>query len=191
MQYRYEIRNQEYFYEIEIIPDYYTTPEQEQEVTQKIQEILRDFDFKKNTSDYDKIRKIYDYIYQNVDYDLIHKKNKYYHLKSTAYGALKYHHAVCQGYAVLLYRLLRESGIDTRIITGTAQFPDGTTEFHAWNIVKIDDLYYNLDITWDKQMQTENYFLKSDQNFSSHIRDESYASDEFYQLYPMAGQDYY
>ncbi len=190
MQYRYERQNEAYCYQIEIIPEYYTTLEQEQKVSEKIQEILKNFNFKKYTSEYDKIRMIYDYVYQTVEYDLIHKKNEYYHLKSTAYGALFYHHAVCQGYAVLLYRLLRESGIDTRIITGTAQHPDGSAEFHAWNIVRIDDLYYNLDITWDKQTETEDYFLKSDNNFSSHIRDECYASDAFYQNYPMAVQDY-
>ncbi|MBR1529814.1 MAG: transglutaminase domain-containing protein [Oscillospiraceae bacterium] len=95
MQYRYEIQNQDYCYEIEIIPDYYTTPEQEREVSQQIQEIIRNLDFRKTTSEYEKIRKIYQYVYDTVDYDLIHKKNNYYHLKSTAYGALKYHHAVC------------------------------------------------------------------------------------------------
>ncbi len=191
MHYSYQKQDADYLYEIEIIPDYYTTLIQEQEVSDKIQEILKNFDFRKNTSDYEKIRKIYDYVYNTVDYDLIHKKNEHYHLKSTAYGALIYHHAVCQGYAVLMYRLLRESGIDTRIITGTAEMTDGTAEFHAWNIVRIEDKYYNLDATWNKQMQTEDYFLKSDENFPFHVRDEIYASASFYQQYPMAEQDYF
>ncbi len=190
MHYRYQQQNGEYHYEIEIIPDYYTTLEQEQKVSDKIQEVLDSFHFRKSASEYEKIRAVYNYIYQNVEYDNVHKKNEYYHLKSTAYGALIYHRAVCQGYAVLLYRMLRESGIDVRIITGTAQISDGSTEFHAWNIVRIGEQYYNLDVTWDKQMQTEEYFLKSDENFPYHIRDEIYASQDFYQQYPMAQQDY-
>jgi len=190
MHYSYEKQNSDYRYQIEITPDYYTTLKQEQAVSDKIQEILKELDFRRNTSEYEKIRKIYDYVYDTVEYDLIHKKNEHYHLKSTAYGALIYHRAVCQGYAVLMYRLLKESGIDVRIITGTAELPDGSTELHAWNIVRIDDVYYNLDVTWDKQMQTEDYFLKSDENFSAHIRDEIFVSEDFYQSYPMSDKDY-
>ncbi|MBR0484746.1 MAG: hypothetical protein IJJ69_08235 [Oscillospiraceae bacterium] len=190
MHYSYEKQDADYLYQIEITPDYYTTLKQEQAVSDRVQEVLKELDFKRNASDYEKIRKIYDYVYRTVEYDLIHKKNEHYHLKSTAYGALIYHRAVCQGYAVLMYRLLRESGIDARVITGTAELPDGNTEFHAWNIVRIGTLYYNLDVTWDKQMQTENYFLKSDADFPSHIRDESFASENFYQRYPMADKNF-
>jgi len=190
MHYSYQKTDDIYQYEIEITPDYYTTLTQEQEVTEKIQEVLKSFDFHFWTSDYQKVRKIYDYVYQTVDYDIIHKKNEHYHLKATAYGALIYQHAVCQGYAVLLYRMLKESGIDARIITGMAELPDGSSELHAWNIVRIGDKYYNLDATWDKQMQTEDYFLKSDADFDSHIRDEAYASEDFYMRYPMAKENY-
>ncbi|MBR1554994.1 MAG: hypothetical protein IJ644_06325 [Oscillospiraceae bacterium] len=190
MHYSYEKQDSDYLYQIEITPDYYTTLKQEQAVSDKIQEILKELDFRKNTSEYEKIRKIYEYVYDTVEYDLIHKKNEHYHLKSTAYGALIYHRAVCQGYAVLMYRLLKESGIDVRVITGTAGLPDGSTEFHAWNIVRIDGLYYNLDVTWNKQMQTEDYFLKSDADFPSHIRDENFADESFYQRYPMSDRNY-
>ena len=186
MHYSYQKQEDLYQYEIEIIPEYYTTLTQEQEVSEQIRQVLAEMDFHIWTSDYEKIRKIYDYICEHVDYDVIHKKNKYYHLKATAYGALIYHHAVCQGYAVAMYRLLREAGIDARVITGTAELTDGSTEFHAWNLVRIGNVYYNLDATW----KTEDYFLKTDADFKFHVRDPEYQTESFYQAYPMAEKSY-
>ena len=62
-----------------------------------------------------------------------------YKLKHTAYAALMHKTSVCQGYAVLLYRMLKECGIDNRIITGYGG--SERDEKHAWNIVEIDDKY--------------------------------------------------
>ena len=190
MTYRYEMKNQVYHYEIEIIPEYYTTLEQEQEVSQKVSEILNSLKFSRNTPEEEKIRKIHDYVCEHVSYDLIHQKNEHYHLKVTAYRALLYGQAVCQGYAVAIYRLLRESGIDVRIVTGMAQKPDGTQEFHAWNLVKIGELWYHLDATWDDETDSLDYFLKCDNTMTAHTRDEAFRTAEFYETYPMAQQDY-
>ena len=164
--------------------------EQEQKVSQKVAEILDSFHFSKNTSEKEKIKKIHDYICEHVRYDVIHQKNQYYHLKVTAYNALLYGQAVCQGYAVAMYRLLREAGIEARIITGMAQKPDGTQEFHAWNLVKIDELWYHLDATWDEETNSFDYFLKCDASMTTHTRDAVFCTEEFYQAYPMAQQDY-
>ena len=190
MTYRYEMKNQIYNYEIEIIPEYYTTLEQEQEVSQKVSEILKSLKFSKSTPEDEKIKKIHDYVCEHVNYDLIHQKNEHYHLKVTAYGALLYGQAVCQGYAVAMYRLLKEAGIDVRIITGMAQKPDGTEEFHAWNLVKIGEFWYHLDATWDDETDSLDYFLKCDDSMTAHTRDEAFHTAEFYEAYPMAQQDY-
>ena len=73
----------------------------------------------------------------------------------TAYGALIDRTCVCQGYAALLYRLLLELGVDNRVLTGT-----GNGGGHAWNIVELDDVYYNVDPTWDAGRTEYDYFLK-------------------------------
>lgn len=57
-------------------------------------------------------------------------------------GLLK-HTCVCAGFADILYNCLREVGIETYKITGVAG------GYHQWNKVKIDDKFYNVDLTWD------------------------------------------
>ena len=57
-------------------------------------------------------------------------------------GLLK-HTCVCAGYADILYNCLREVGIEAYKVTGIAG------EYHQWNKVKIDDVFYNTDLTWD------------------------------------------
>ena len=103
------------------------------------------------------------------------------------YAALVDKKAVCQGYALLFYRLALENNIDARLIAGL-----GNGGPHGWNIVKIGNCYYNLDSTWDAGYTKigYNFFLVTDNNFSKHIRDEEYNTNEFYALYPMATKNY-
>lgn len=190
LNYTQKINENIYYYTIEIIPNYYTTLEQEEKVSERVSEILDSFHFTKNTSDFEKFLTIYNYIYNNVKYDEVHKKSENNHLKTTAYSALFYKTAVCQGYCVLMYRMLREVGINTRIITGMALYED-REEYHSWNIVMLDGMYYNIDITWDKQSENEDYFLKCDEDFNSHKRDLQFSTEEFYLQYPMSEKNYF
>ena len=187
----YEIRyenkgaKRKYEYTVRIIPDYYTYAEWEEEVDGIVAGIMESFKFDETTTDYEKVKAIYDYVYENVSYDSVHKKNENNHLKTTAYSALVYKTAVCQGYAVLLYRLFKEAGLDSRVITGTAVY-EGNEEYHAWNIVGIDGKYYDLDATWDRSVGSNDHFLKCDADFDGHIRDEEYDSEEFRSRYVMS-----
>lgn len=189
VQYSSQPDGDTYFYTVYIYPDYYTDSSQEEMVDERLKSVIDGFGFDGRTTDYEKMRAVYEFVIENTDYDIIHKKNDNHHLKSTAFGALIYGKATCQGYAVLTYRLLREAGVGSRVITGTAKY-DGMEEYHAWNIVCIDGLYYNLDVTWDDQNGSEDNFLKSDSDFAYHIRDEQYATEDFYGRYPMAEQSF-
>lgn len=175
-------------YLITLVPEYYTDPRQEEKVTELVDEIISSLRLDGKTEE-QKVRAVYDYIYGNVEYDRIHRKNEHYRLKSTAYAALVNGCAVCQGYAVLTYRLLREAGLDARVITGTAVKSSGT-EYHAWNIVRVDGEYYNIDITWDKLSGDHGYYLRGEESFSAdHIRDAEYSGDAFGAEYPMSHRD--
>lgn len=77
-----------------------------------------------------------------------------------------------------------ESGVDTRVITGDSGGP------HAWNIVKLNGKYYNLDSTWDAGSSSYYYFLKSMNDFSNHTRYEEYQTSDFTSAYPMAEKSY-
>ena len=143
---------------------------------------------------YTKLRAIYDYITANItyDYDNLHDNN--YKLKHTAYAALINKTAVCQGYAVLLYRLALELGVDCRMIPGNS---DG--QGHVWNIAKLDGKYYNLDSTWDAGLPIYQCFLVGSDNFDNHDRwdtpgqmpsKDNYNSAEFHAAYPVSKTDY-
>ena len=163
---------------------YYTTSEQEAEVDSTLENVLLQLDLE-NKTDYEKICDIYDYICDNVKYDYDNLEDDNYKLKYTAYAALLDKKAVCQGYAVLFYRMSLESGVDARLIPGTA---NGGS--HGWNIVELDHKYYNLDSTWDAGKSEPEYFLKCNENFSDHVRHSDYDSEEFNAAYPMSEKDY-
>ena len=165
---------------------YYTTIEQETELTNELKNVYASLNLK--GSDYEKITTIYNYIINNVKYDYDNLDDYTNRLKFTAYAALINKKAVCQGYALLLYRMALDNGIDARLIAGY-----GNGGAHAWNIIKIGKYYYNADSTWDAAYtKYENlpYYLKSNNSFTSHIRNEEYNTDDFNKLYPMSTNDY-
>ncbi|MGN0265855.1 MAG: transglutaminase domain-containing protein [Oliverpabstia sp.] len=163
---------------------YYTTAEQETAVDEKIQEVFSELQLEEK-SDYGKVQAVYDYICEHTVYDNDNLKDDDYTLKYTAYAALIDGKAVCQGYAVLFYRMVLELNVDSRLIAGI-----GNGEAHGWNIVKLDGSYYNVDATWDAGKTEYVYFLKCQENFAKHIRDEAYDTAEFHEEYPMAAEDY-
>ena len=113
------------------------------QVTSKVKDILSKI-ITKGMTDEQKEKAINDYICLNVAYD-----NTL--VQHTAYAALfNNKKTVCQGYALLAYRMLTAAGLQARIITGT-----GNGGAHAWNMVQIKDskgqnpTWYHLDVTWD------------------------------------------
>lgn len=166
---------------------YYTTAEQELEVDTEVAQALNTLNVNSMTSDIDKVRAIYGYITDTVTYDYTHLNDESYLLKYTAYAALVNKTAVCQGYAVLLYRMLREAGIGCRVVAGTAAGGG-----HAWNIIQVDGNWYAVDATWDAGRGGDyKYFLLSNANMAAdHTLDEVYTQEEFTSLYPVSTTDY-
>lgn len=162
---------------------YLSDASQESQMDQAVSNVLKSLNLS-NKTDYQKIKAIYDYICSNITYDYVNLNDDSYLLKHTAYAALINKTAVCQGYATLFYRLSLESGVDTRVITGDSGGP------HAWNIVKLNGKYYNLDSTWDAGSSSYFYFLKSMNDFSNHTRYEEYQTSDFTSAYPMAEKSY-
>ena len=173
-------------YTVELRPDYYSYLSQEEQVTEAVDAALEELSFGDGTAGAEKIAAIYDGLCRTVSYDKVHRKNPYYHSKSTAYAALVRHSATCQGYCAALYRLLRESGIDCRIVTGQA-----VGEYHAWVIAAVDGQYYGLDPTWDAGAEEYRYLLVGSAEFADHIPAERFRSRDFNGRYPMAKDGYW
>ena len=197
---------------------YPTTYEQEKTVEREIRNVLNSLNIE-GKSDYVKVREIYGWICRNVTYDHANLNNSSYKLKYTAYAALINRTALCQGYANLFYRMALTAGVDARIVSGYGYGKTGAApaftgsasngwERHGWNIVKLGNLYYNLDATWDATMLSSTggyrFFLRgnSQNEFTQkHIR-QPYAilndqqlyqdptSAEFNTRHPMDQNDY-
>jgi transglutaminase-like putative cysteine protease len=159
---------------------YLTTADQENYVNTSVETILNNLSLG-TAGDYAKIKAVHDYILDNVDYDNTLSR-------FSAYDALSSGQAVCQGYALLTYKMLAELGVPVRFISGmTTQSADG----HAWNIVKIGQLWYNYDVTWDDTSNDPTqYFLRNNAAFADHIRDAEFTTAAFNASFPMSAVDY-
>lgn len=107
-------------------------------------------------SEYDQVKAFHDYLVNSITYGGSSDR------RFTAGGALVDCVAVCDGYAMALDLLCYLSGIDCVRVTGY-----GGGSSHAWNKVKVNGSWYNIDVTWDdpvssRPMLLYNYFLISD-----------------------------
>lgn len=103
---------------------------------------------------------VHDALMEMVEYDEAADMNQ------SAYSALVTGRSVCAGYARAFQYLMRQLGVPCYYCTGTSG------EDHAWNVIKLEQTYYNVDVTWDDTAPaTYDYFNKSDQEFAStHVR---------------------
>jgi transglutaminase-like putative cysteine protease len=110
-------------------------------------------------SDYEKVKGVYEYLIDNTAYDL-----KY--MGTTIYEMFHDRRGVCEGYARASQYLLTKLGVETLLCSGMSGDPGeprNQWESHAWNIVKIDGVYYGLDTTWgdplnENGVQTKNFW---------------------------------
>ena len=99
---------------------------------------------------------VHDALMGLVEYDVAAPMNQ------SAYSALVGGRSVCAGYARAFQYIMQELGVPCYYCTGYAG------EDHAWNIVKIDGVYQNVDVTWDDTEEpTYNYFNKTDRELAA------------------------
>lgn len=111
-------------------------------------------------SDSEKERYVHDALMQIVLYDGEAPMNQ------SAYSALVGGRSVCAGYARAFQYLMQRMGIPCYYCTGFAG------EDHAWNILRLDGVFRNVDVTWDDtDPATYDYYNKTDREFGgTHMR---------------------
>lgn len=110
----------------------------------------------KYSSDYEKEKYVHDYLINTVTYD----KNASMH--QSAYSAIVNKRSICAGYTRAFQYIMIQLKIPTYYCVGVASVN------HAWNIVKLDGEYYNVDLTWnDTKSDRYKYFNQTDKFFSS------------------------
>lgn len=99
---------------------------------------------------------LHNYIVNNCEYDKFSSSYKIF----TCYGCLVENKAVCEGYSKAMQLLMNVVGINSITVVGSSK-----DEPHMWNIVKINDKCYHLDVTWDGVggLGQYNYFNVNDE----------------------------
>ncbi len=169
----------------------------QQEIDAAAEKILSSLD--SEATDYEKLRTFHDYLVLNCSFS---EDSKY---ANTIYGGLVDGYAQCEGYAFSFDYLCHKAGIPCLTSAGTNT--DGLS--HAWNMVMLDGMWYNVDCTWDDPILDpvdtgfirHYYFLVSDSDISgvTHIPDNTFFSlpicaspDNYYLregLYSDSGKD--
>ena len=181
--------------EYRISPRYLSTYEQELELTNKLNEFYSSLNLNEMNS-YEKLKAIYDYICDNVAYG---------YQNNSAYSALVNGSSSCRGYALLFYRMALDLGFDARIVSGRV-VGGSYDNYHEWNIVKIGSKWYNVDVNFGDNTESQmggqakyTYFLKGSNGIfkdgygsyvPAHVRDAVYDNDVFNNEYPMSTTDY-
>ena len=93
---------------------------------------------------YDTVLAIHDELVRNTLYQDDGK------LSHSIVGPLLFGRGVCDGFSKALKFILDELSIPCFVVSGTATDPQtGSNESHAWNIVKIDNSWVHIDLTFD------------------------------------------
>lgn len=110
---------------------------------QKIEEISTELNLlDPQKSSKEKLLAIHDYIILHTKYDLLKASNmndNTYH-SDTAYGVLIEGYGICSGYSDAFSLFLNYLHIPNYKISN---------QTHVWNLVKLDNQWYHMDLTWD------------------------------------------
>ncbi|MFD0829622.1 hypothetical protein ACT8ZR_29040 [Neobacillus sp. M.A.Huq-85] len=118
---------------------------------------------KKYKSNIGKILFVHDELAKLIDYDwdgynhLVETGKEIHYISHTDTGAIVYQRAYCDGYTEALNYLLNKLKIPAIEV-------DSWDMDHGWSLVKLDNKYYHIDLTWDDidYGPKYKYFLVSD-----------------------------
>ena len=91
-----------------------------------------------------------------------------------AYGALVKGLAVCDGFSSAFALLAQKLGFECMLVVGRSAYTSTAVQDHAWNIIKVRDRFYHMDLTWDARKCSE--FGESSYVYFA-LPDEEIASD--------------
>ena len=108
-------------------------------------------------SDYEKEKAVYDW----MTTELTHDRGVLQVIPNTQedcdnpYGVLKYHNAVCVGYATTFRLFMQMMDIECKVV-------HNNDLYHSWDLVKLDDNWYHVDVYSDQGSATYAHFNMND-----------------------------
>lgn len=134
----------------------YYTDEDINSINTKIDSIYPSLYIEGDT-DINNIKRIHDYIINNTKYDSNRATNNILDYKSNiAYGTLLEGYAVCGGYSDAMELFLERMGVKSFKVASSD---------HVWNAVLLDNVWYNLDLTWDDPVVSDGSDFLDDSYF--------------------------
>lgn len=147
------------------------------------------------------VKVIHDFIISRVDYNYAAAADE----RNAAYGYAfspvpvfldiegMENKVVCQGYAKAMKIICDRLGIQSAILTGMAKSGTGE-EYHMWNAIKVDGVWYALDATWDDQKSgtVYTYFLcgKNTITRANSTYAQNHLADKIFSDYELAKEFY-
>lgn len=126
-------------------------------ITGNERKILEDFTnkllpyLKVNGTDYEKIYAAYTYIKNTTTYEVDNGFiNDLLASNTSAYDALINHRTTCIGYSIAFSYLMDKLGVESYIVDNITEADATTHTFnsvHTWNIVKLNNVFYKVDLT--------------------------------------------
>ena len=145
--------------------------ESQEDLDKKIDEINKSINsivenVNKDDSEFNIELFLHDYIAKNVEYYNYDKIDNIPTNCHNIYGTLVEKKAVCDGFSKTMKLLLNKYGIQSIVVTGNLK-----KESHAWNLVNLDNMWYNLDLTSDKSVKTsaKTYIIHSYFNITDEL----------------------
>lgn len=138
-----------------VLPQYFITKDSVERYNDKMQNTINNIISRLKLtegSDYDRIKRVHDYMCENVKYDYEGSdptNTKSFILSHTIIGVFANKKAQCEGIAKAAKVLLNAVDMKCIFITGTAKGDHFSNGAHGWNIVSIDGNPYHMDITYD------------------------------------------
>lgn len=147
-----------------------------QKVNEYVNAIINQSGANRMSSEYDKVKAIYDLLITKGSYDHKDDNNNVHDLafNHTVLGLLLEKKAVCEGIARTFKLILNAIDIKCIVVSGFASRGKSHQEAHSWNIVKIDNESYHFDLTWGiedsdgKQINYDYFGLNDEQIKKDH-----------------------
>lgn len=142
-----------------------------EELDKKADEILQGA----RGSNYQKIQYIHNWLIDNINYDTTYSKPNIRNI----YGALISGEVVCEGYAKSFKYLMDKLEIPCILVSGEAVNSEGKKENHMWNYVKINEIWYAIDVTWDDPIILNNGELNKESRYKYFCQGDNINSNHF------------
>lgn len=153
------------YYEVTVNYKYYINNSEYKKICKISENIAKEIS---DLSDYEKIKATHDFL---IEY------NNYHITSDGPYKALYKGQTNCNGYALAFMSIMRECNIDCTYETG---------DNHAWNSVKLENEWYNIDVCWDDSGVYDkeggilyDYFLKSNADWRGHHHGNATATNSY------------